>query len=70
MTGMGMMKNTTSMRTLAPAASASSFKNRNLITPEDCAAVFRVIWDGVMNQGQEARQNQHKYNPEDFLHQN
>lgn len=62
------MKNTTSMRTLAPSASASTFKNRNLITLEDCAATFRVIWDGVMNQAKEGTEIKHKFNPEEYMH--
>jgi len=62
------MKGTSSMKMLAPSVSASTFKNRNLITMEDCAAVFRVIWDGVMNQAEERLANKHKYNPEDFMH--
>lgn len=37
------------MKTLTSVASNTTFKNRNLITVEDCQAVFRVIWDGVMN---------------------
>lgn len=70
MTGMGLMRNTSSMKTLTASASASTFKNRNLITHEDCSAVFRVIWDGVMNQANEGRLNSHKFNPEEFMHQN
>ena len=57
------MRGTVSMKMLAPSASASTFKNRNLITMEDCAAVFRVIWDGVMNQAEERSANKQKYNP-------
>ena len=56
------------MKMLAPSASASTFKNRNLITMEDCAAVFRVIWDGVMNDTEERAANKSKYNPADYMH--
>ena len=58
-----------SMRTLAPCASASSFKNRNLITIEDCQSVFRVIWDGVMNQSNEPKKD-HKYDLTKYMRYN
>ena len=61
-----MTKNTTSMKTLAPSASNSTFKMRNLITKEDCAAVFRIIWDGVMNIP-EVKDPKYKYNPRDYI---